>query len=91
MATTPPGGARSLEDAVVKDADKLWRYSKVGFAVDIERFEFPPKKQFDYLSDHIDQWFQTRKGRILANHEIKSRAAGLRAIMAIVLAAFLVG
>jgi HD superfamily phosphodiesterase len=65
--TTP--GARSLEDAVVKDADKLWRYSKVGFGIDIERFKFLPKRHFDYLVGHIDKWFLTRKGRAIAIHE----------------------
>ena len=68
-------GARSPEDAVVKDADKLWRYSKVGFRIDIERFEFPPKRHFDYLVDHIDKWFLTRGGHAIAIHEIQKRSS----------------
>ncbi|GAB6909088.1 hypothetical protein JCM12296A_49290 [Desulfosarcina cetonica] len=65
--------ARSPEDAVVKDADKLWRYSKVGFHIDIERFEFPPKRHFDYLVGHLDKWFLTREGRTIAIHEAHQR------------------
>ena len=30
--------AISLNDRIVKDADKLWRYSSAGFYIDIERF-----------------------------------------------------
>ena len=66
-------GARSPEDALVKDADKLWRYSKVGFAIDIERFDFLPSRHFDYLSKNIDQWFLTPSGRAMAVDEIKKR------------------
>lgn len=66
--------ARSLEDAVVKDADKLWRYSEPGFRIDIERFEFPARRHFDYLSDHIDPWFLTPAGRLIAIREIQERS-----------------
>jgi HD superfamily phosphodiesterase len=66
-------GARSPEDAVVKDADKLWRYSKVGVRIDIERFEFPPERHLDHLLNHIDKWFLTRGGRHIAIHEIQKR------------------
>lgn len=69
--TTP--GARSLEDAVVKDADKLWRYSAVGFGIDVERFEFQPRHHADYLTDQINKWFLTRTGRTFAIHEIQKR------------------
>lgn len=66
-------GARSPEDALVKDADKLWRYSKAGFAIDIERFDFLPRQHFDYLFKNIDRWFLTRSGRAIAVDEIKKR------------------
>ncbi len=66
-------GARSPEDAVVKDADKLWRYSKIGFAIDIERFEFQPAHHFEYLVGHIDEWFLTAEGRRIAIHEAYQR------------------
>ncbi|WP_419660835.1 metal-dependent phosphohydrolase [Desulfosarcina variabilis str. Montpellier] len=66
-------GARSPEDAVVKDADKLWRYSKVGFGIDIERFDFLPRGHFGYLVKSIDRWFLTPSGRATAIDEIKKR------------------
>ena len=33
--------AISLNDRLVKDADKLWRFSKEGFTIDCERFKHP--------------------------------------------------
>jgi HD superfamily phosphodiesterase len=65
--------ARSQEDAVAKDADKLWRFSAAGFRIDVERFEIRPRRHIDYLQEHIDEWFLTGEGRAIAIHEVHQR------------------
>lgn len=65
--------ARSQEDAVAKDADKLWRYSAAGFRIDVERFEAQPQSHIDYLAQRVDEWFLTREGRAIAIHEFHQR------------------
>ena len=65
--------ANTPEDALVKDADKLWRYSKTGFNVDARRFGIEPKVWLNSLSESIDDWFLTREGKQLATLEYNAR------------------
>lgn len=65
--------ARSTEDAIVKDSDKLWRYSKTGFNIDVKRFKVRPLSHLKHISDKIDRWFLTQEGRRLAYHEANLR------------------
>lgn len=65
--------ARSQEDAVVKDADKLWRYSAAGFRIDVERFEVHPRHHIEYLQENVNEWFLTREGRDVAAQETHQR------------------
>lgn len=46
----------SLEDALVKDADKLWRYTPFGLAMLAEWFGYTREKQLQLL----DKWLKTR-------------------------------
>ncbi len=71
-------GARSLEDAITKDSDKLFRLSALGFRVDCERFQMDPKKYWPLLLKKIDDWFLTRTGRELAAHEVCQREQEVR-------------
>jgi len=45
----------SQEDAVVKDADKLWRFSKKGFWTDVKRRKITPQKRYEDLNAFINQ------------------------------------
>jgi HD superfamily phosphohydrolase YqeK len=45
----------SKEDAVVKDADKLWRFSKKGFWTDVKRRKITPLKRYEDLKAFINQ------------------------------------
>lgn len=65
--------ARSTEDAIVKDADKLWRFSETGFRIDVERFESQPLPHLEYLSEKIGAWFLTQEGRRIAKEETSLR------------------
>jgi len=69
--TTP--GANSLEDAITKDADKLFRFSNAGFTIDRQRFNDEPLSSVQFLVERIDQWFLTKTGKEIARHEAHMR------------------
>ena len=62
--------AISLNDRIVKDADKLWRYSKKGFKIDIERFEESYAQGLNRLRRSLSGYFFTETARKLANAEL---------------------
>ena len=63
----------SWNDRVVKDADKLSRYSRKGTAVDLDRFHIPRREYLIFLEAIINSWFLTRTGREVARSEILLR------------------
>jgi HD superfamily phosphodiesterase len=63
----------SLSDRIVKDADKLWRYSRRGVKVETERFNVRRSIYLDFLEKIINAWFLTPTARGLAKKEIFSR------------------
>jgi HD superfamily phosphodiesterase len=63
----------SLNDKIVKDADKLWRYSKEGFYIDIDRFEQTIQEGIDMIKSPLEEWFFTDTAREMAREEIKNR------------------
>lgn len=69
--------ALSPEDAIVKDADKLFRISQVGFATDCRRFGLDPAKHLAWLERRIDKWFFTQTGRDIAREEAATRGREL--------------
>ena len=68
--------ALSLEDAVVKDADKLWRYTPSGVRIAHAWVDRTPEEFLDFLATRIDRWFFTDAARALAARTLeRSRAA----------------
>ena len=65
--------ANTLNDRIVKDADKLWRYSKEGFYIDIERFDEIFKEGINRLRSNINKWFLTNYAKELAIEELENR------------------
>jgi len=63
----------SRNDRIVKDADKLWRYSRKGMTIDRERFQIPCREYLVFLEGIIDQWFLTPTGKRIAKKEILLR------------------
>ncbi len=63
----------STNDRIVKEADKLWRYSKKGVAIDTERFHISHEDHLSYLEGKIDQWFLTTEAKRMARKEILKR------------------
>jgi len=65
--------AISPSDRIVKDADKLTRYSRKGMAIDLGWFHIPRREYLVFLEAIIDHWFLTPTGREIARKEILLR------------------
>jgi len=63
----------SRNDRIVKDADKLWRYSRKGMAIDLDRFRVPRSIYLNFLEKIINEWFLTLTAREMAKREMTSR------------------
>lgn len=63
----------SLEEGLVKDSDKLWRFSKIGFWKEIERQSLSPKELHHYLNERYRSWFFTKTALALATEELEKR------------------
>jgi len=64
----------SINDAIVKDSDKLWRFSKEALEVDPKRFSIPPGIHTKWLGLQIEKWFLTKTGKEIAYEEHRRRA-----------------
>jgi HD superfamily phosphodiesterase len=68
--------ALSLEDALVKDADKLWRYTESGVRICSGWMNRTPEDFMDFVESRIDSWLLTDAGRELARETLaESRCA----------------
>lgn len=58
--------ALSLNDAVIKDADKLWRYTPEGVEIDHTRFNSSREDHLNMLQRSIDRWLFTEEAKEMA-------------------------
>jgi HD superfamily phosphodiesterase len=63
----------SPNDMIVKDADKLWRYYKSGFYIDIERFGESPAEGLDRLQSQIFGQLFTAAAKEIAAEKLTRR------------------
>lgn len=56
----------SLEDALVKDADKMWRFTPVGVDYHHLQFAKPLGEYVVWLGEQIERWFFTERGKQMA-------------------------
>lgn len=66
--------ALSLNDAIVKDSDKLWRFSAEALVIDPRRFRIDPAAHAEWLKHQIEGWFITKTAKNLAREEQRQRA-----------------
>jgi HD superfamily phosphodiesterase len=66
----------SWNDRIVKDSDKLWRYSRTGMEIDLGRFRIPREEYLVFLEAIIDHWFLTPTATKIARGEILLRKRG---------------
>ena len=67
----------SVNDAIVKDSDKLWRYSEHGVRLNVKRFGMSMPQYLDRLQSKMDEWFLTRTGKSMAGEELRLRERSL--------------
>jgi hypothetical protein len=67
--------ALSLEDAIVKDADKLWRFTESGVRVTHSWVDRTPEAFMDYVESRIDTWLFTAPARELAREALAQARA----------------
>jgi hypothetical protein len=63
----------SLNDSLVKDADKLWRYTQRGFDIDNVRFEETVTQGLNRLRKYLTRWFFTDTAVQIAKDELRQR------------------
>ncbi len=63
----------SQNDRIVKDADKLFRYSRKGVAIDSDRFQVSRESRLRYLEEQIEKWLFLPASRQLAGEELARR------------------
>jgi HD superfamily phosphodiesterase len=63
-----------LEEKLIKDADKLWRYSSVGNRIEIERQKLTPLERYKYLVRNLPSWFFTKTAKEVAERELEKFA-----------------
>jgi HD superfamily phosphodiesterase len=68
---------RSLNGRIVKDSDRLWRFSRKGFRIDRMRFKVLPKEYLSYLEKRIEEWFFTESAKGIAREELQKRRKGI--------------
>ena len=64
----------SLEEKLLKDSDKLWRFSPFGFWNEIERQGLDPLELYRHLEERCKVWFYSNTALALAEEELKVRA-----------------
>ena len=62
--------ARSLEDMLVRDADKLWRFTPAGIGIACDWFKRTPSFQVTDLMDHVLSELHTEAGLRIARQEL---------------------
>jgi HD superfamily phosphodiesterase len=68
--------AVSLEDELVKDADKLWRFTESAVRICHEWMELTTERYMEWVGSEIESWLFTETGRELARRELhRSRTA----------------
>jgi HD superfamily phosphodiesterase len=63
----------SLEDSIVKDSDRLWRFSEEALELDPVRFGIDHAVHAHWLGKQIDRWFSTETAKRIAREEQKKR------------------
>ncbi len=69
--------ALSLNDSIVKDADKLWRYSQIAVQINENRFGLTAQEGVERLRRNLEPWFLTKSGKRMAKEAIERRVKDL--------------
>lgn len=64
---------QTIEEKLVKDSDRLWRLSKIGYYHEMERQNLTHEVRYHFLTQKMDKWFFTKTAKELAVTELKER------------------
>lgn len=64
---------QTIEEKLVKDADRLWRFSKVGYDYEMERQNTTHDVRYHFLIQKMGRWFFTKTAKELADKELQAR------------------
>lgn len=68
--------AASIEEAIVKDSDKVWRVSREGFPANLSMLgDLVPQQLHDFIAVRVPIWFLTTAGREMALQQLADRRA----------------
>ncbi len=62
--------ALSLNDKLVKDADKLWRFTPTGINIDHSRFDIQRDFYLQWITPMIDAWFFAPEAKDMARESL---------------------
>jgi hypothetical protein len=66
--------ATTVEEAIVKDADKVWRVSHAGFPIALRLIgDMTPQQFHDFVAIRVPRWFLTETARATADRELAAR------------------
>ncbi|MFT4312911.1 MAG: HD domain-containing protein [Candidatus Woesearchaeota archaeon] len=70
----------SIEEQIVRDADKLWRYSDKGFWIDVKRRNSKPMNWYTKLLSNLEKkdYFLTTEAKIIAKTQLNLRLEEIR-------------
>lgn len=72
-------GCLGVDDALVMDADKLFRFSEAGFAITVNWYGMDPETHLNWIIKAIPTWMLTKEGARLARWEAEKRSEEIRA------------
>jgi hypothetical protein len=72
--------AISINDKIVRDADRLSRYSSSFFWLEVERFGLTPEARYQRLELNMDQWFAISVSKEMAREELRQRRREIDAL-----------
>ena len=64
---------QTIEEKLVKDADRLWRFSKIGYDHEMKRQNINHEVRYHFLSRNMGNWFFTKTAKELADTELQER------------------
>jgi len=64
---------QTIEEKLVKDADRLWRVSKIGYHHEMERQNTTHEIRYHFLIQNMGKWFFTKTAKELADRELQAR------------------
>ena len=64
---------QTIEEKIVKDADRLWRVSRIGYYYEMERQNTTHEVRYRFLTRNMGKWFYTKTAMELADTELQAR------------------